>query len=76
MALAELPGSTPPATALLSNCGSGACGSDFGNILIFLWRITADTDRADDFPFEHNRNATLQGVAPGKASAATRPSRT
>ena len=32
--------------------GSSACGSNFGDILIFLRRVSANADRADHFVFE------------------------
>src|SRR5437867_10088474 len=48
------------ATALVCDRGSGACGSDLGDVLIFLWRVTTDADRADHFPLKNNGNAALQ----------------
>src|SRR5207248_11366666 len=54
------PGSTPPATTSICDCTSCACGSNLGDILIFLRSVATDADGADDFVFEHDRNATLQ----------------
>src|SRR5262249_44970036 len=48
------------ATVSVFDRGSSGRSSDLGNVLILLWRVTADSDGADDFPFEKNGNATLQ----------------
>src|SRR5262249_15236825 len=48
------------------NSGSSACSSDLGNVLILLWRVTADSDSANDFSFENDGNATLQSRRTGQ----------
>src|SRR5213080_4406760 len=63
------PGSSPPATVLVCDRTSDACGSNLGDILIFLRRVATDADRADDFVFEHDRNATLQGRRSGQSQS-------
>src|SRR5213080_237752 len=69
MTVAELPGSTPPATTSICDRGSGACGSDLGDVFIFLRRVSANADCADDFAFEHDGNATLQRRRSGQSQS-------
>src|SRR5438094_4373639 len=57
------------ATALVCDRSSGACGSDLGDVFIFLRRVATDADRADDFVFEHDRNATLQRRRSGQSQS-------
>src|SRR5262249_37895323 len=54
-------------TFLVSDRGSGARSSDFGDVLIFLRSVSADADRADDFVFEDDRNAALQRRRSGQS---------
>src|SRR5438067_6714686 len=61
------PSSMPPATTSVCDRTSCACGSNLGDILIFLRRVATDADRADDFVFEHDRNATLQRRRSGQS---------
>src|SRR5438046_10000206 len=63
------PGSTPPATTSICDRTSCTCGSNLGDILIFLRRVATDADRADDFVFEHDRNATLQRRRSGQSQS-------
>src|SRR5438477_3538023 len=63
------PSSMPPATTSVCDRTSCACGSNFGDILIFLRRVATDADRADDFVFEHDRNATLQRRRSGQSQS-------
>src|SRR5205814_3292821 len=60
---------TPPATTSICDCTSCTCGSNLGDILIFLRRVATDADRADDFVFEHDRNATLQRRRSGQSQS-------
>src|SRR6059058_4213550 len=62
---------SPIPAAALHGCdhGSGACSSDLGDILIVLRRVATDADRADDFVFEHDRNATLQRRRSGQSQS-------
>src|SRR5207249_8928243 len=55
--------------ALVCDRGGCACGSNLGDILIFLRRVATDADRADDFVFEHDRNATLQRCCAGQSQS-------
>src|SRR5207244_12471119 len=57
------------ATALVCDRSSGACGSDLGDVFIFLRCVATDADRADDFVFEHDRNATLQRRRSGQSQS-------
>src|SRR5436190_2109206 len=61
------PSSMPPATTSVCDHTSCACGSNFGDILIFLRRVATDADRTNDFVFEHDRNTTLQRRRPGRS---------
>src|SRR5436189_4920471 len=63
------PSSMPPATTSVCDHGSGACSSDLGDVFIFLRRVPTDADRADDFVFEHDRNATLQRRRSGQSQS-------
>src|SRR5204863_3332460 len=48
---------------------SCTCCSDLGDVFIFLRRVATDADRADDFVFEHDRNATLQWRRSGQSQS-------
>src|SRR5438046_9576250 len=63
------PGSTPPATTSICDRTSCTCCSNLGDILIFLRRVATNADRADDFVFEHDRNATLQRRRSGQSQS-------
>src|SRR5205814_9001590 len=61
--MALTPGSTPPATPSICDCG-GACGPSLGDVLIFLRSVATDADRANHIAFENNRDTTLQWGRP------------
>src|SRR5215472_1237937 len=67
MTAAELPGSTPPATASISDRGCRILGSGLGDVLIFLRRVPTDADRANHFTFDNNGDTTLQWRRPGQS---------
>src|SRR5436190_6935633 len=69
------PGSPPQATTappvtkpLLcwNGCdrGRGICSSNLGDVFIFLWCVSADSDGADHFSFKLDWNAALQRSGP------------
>src|SRR5437763_10535742 len=63
------PSSMPPATTSICDRTSCTCCSNLGDILIFLRRVSANADCADDFVFEHDRNATLQWRRSGQSQS-------
>src|SRR5262249_8260513 len=52
------------ATALLSDCGSGASSSHLCNVLLFLRSVTAYADRPNHFSLVNNGDTTLQRCCP------------
>src|SRR5262245_51494510 len=48
----------------ISDSTRSACGSDLGDIFVFLRSITAYTNRPDHFSLVNNRDSTLQRCCP------------